>query len=152
MHFGRNRKPSELDPVLVLATQEVFEIMLGSRLEMASEPPPEDALEVTRMVGLAGLLCGVLTMRCSTRAAVRMAAKMLGTEAEKRGWEIWDALGEVCNMVAGNFKIKIPGWVTLPAFRADGDQRRNYKCHSSANASRCKRIFCLPKSGLSWLA
>jgi chemotaxis protein CheX len=34
---------------------------------------------------------------------------MLGIELDKVGPEIADALGEVCNMVAGNFKNKIPG-------------------------------------------
>jgi len=32
-----------------------------------------------------------------------------GVEAEKVGPEISDALGEVCNMIAGNFKNKISG-------------------------------------------
>jgi len=54
-------------------------------------------------------LCGVLTVRCSTKTAGRMASRMLGVEAEKAGQEMWDAVGEICNMVAGNFKNKIAG-------------------------------------------
>ena len=38
-----------------------------------------------------------------------MASKMLGVELDKVGPEVPDALGEVCNMVAGNFKNKIAG-------------------------------------------
>jgi chemotaxis protein CheX len=34
---------------------------------------------------------------------------MLGVPLEKAGPDISDALGEVCNMVAGNFKNKISG-------------------------------------------
>ena len=34
---------------------------------------------------------------------------MLGVELDKVSSEISDALGEVCNMVAGNFKNKISG-------------------------------------------
>ncbi|MFZ0318055.1 MAG: chemotaxis protein CheX [Candidatus Sulfotelmatobacter sp.] len=129
-------------PVLVLATQEVFETMLGSRLEMASEPPPEDALEVTGMVGLAGLLCGVLTVRCSTRAAGRMAGKMLGIEAENAVAEMWDAMGEVCNMVAGNFKNKISGlgdgcMLSVPTVITGGD----YNCRSLGSASTLQANF-----------
>jgi chemotaxis protein CheX len=33
---------------------------------------------------------------------------MLGKDVEEVGSEISDAIGEVCNMVAGNFKNKIP--------------------------------------------
>jgi len=61
------------------------------------------------MVGLAGQLSGVLSVRCSGKAAALMTSKMLGVELDKVGPEMSDALGEVCNMVAGNFKNKIPG-------------------------------------------
>jgi chemotaxis protein CheX len=61
------------------------------------------------MVGMAGQLRGILTVRCSSKSAARMAARMLGIDAEKVGPEMWDAVGEICNMVAGNFKNKIAG-------------------------------------------
>jgi chemotaxis protein CheX len=96
-------------PTLQLAMQEVFDLMLASPLEIPSQPPPEDGLDITAMVGLAGQLCGVLTVRCSSKTAGRMASRMLGIEAEKAGQEMWDAVGEICNMVAGNFKNKIAG-------------------------------------------
>jgi chemotaxis protein CheX len=34
---------------------------------------------------------------------------MLGVPLEKAGPEVSDALGEICNMVAGNFKNKVAG-------------------------------------------
>jgi chemotaxis protein CheX len=122
-------------PVLELAAQEVFETMLGSHLEAVSEPPPEEALDVTAMVGLAGLLCGVLTIRCSSRAGARMASKMLGIDPEKAAAEMWDAMGEICNMVAGNFKNKISGlgdgcMLSVPTVITGGE----YNCHSPGNA------------------
>jgi chemotaxis protein CheX len=91
-----------------MATREVFELMLGCQLTIpaaAEEPIPE----VTAMVGLAGQLCGVLSVRCDGKAAALMTSKMLGVELDKVGPEISDAIGEVCNMVAGNFKNKIAG-------------------------------------------
>jgi chemotaxis protein CheX len=96
-------------PTLQLAMQEVFELMLACPLEVPSEPPPEDGLDITSMVGLAGQLCGILSVRCSSKSAGRMASRMLGIDAEKAGPEMWDAVGEICNMVAGNFKNKISG-------------------------------------------
>ena len=95
-------------PLLETATREVFELMLGCQLALnatAEEPKPE----VTAMVGLAGMLCGVLSVRCDGKAAALMTSKMLGVELDKVGAEVSDALGEVCNMVAGNFKNKIAG-------------------------------------------
>lgn len=96
-------------PTLQLAMQEVFELMLACPLVVPPEVPSEEGLDITSMVGLAGQLCGILSVRCSSKSAARMASRMLGIEAEKAGPEMWDAVGEICNMVAGNFKNKITG-------------------------------------------
>jgi chemotaxis protein CheX len=95
-------------PVLDLAIREVFELMLGSRLD-ASGDDAQDHHGITAMVGLAGQICGVLSIRCHPKAATRMAFKMLGVEPSPGSREIQDAFGEICNMVAGNFKNKIAG-------------------------------------------
>jgi chemotaxis protein CheX len=95
-------------PLLEMATREVFELMLSCQLTVATTPE-ESTPEVTAMVGLAGQLCGVLSVCCGNKAAALMASKMLGVELDKVGAEVSDALGEVCNMVAGNFKNKIAG-------------------------------------------
>jgi chemotaxis protein CheX len=95
-------------PLLDVATREVFELMLGCQL--TAPATPENARpDVTAMVGLAGQLCGVLSVRCDGKAAALMTSKMLGVELDKVGPQMSDALGEVCNMVAGNFKNKIAG-------------------------------------------
>lgn len=107
LHSARGRE--HWLPILQQAMQEVFELMLACSLEVPTEAPPEQALDTTSMVGLAGELCGILTIRCSARTAAGMASRMLGTDLERAGPEKWDALGEICNMVAGNFKNKIAG-------------------------------------------
>jgi chemotaxis protein CheX len=95
-------------PLLEMSTREVFELMLSSELTLAQNVDTT-SLDVTAMVGLAGQLCGVLSVRCGGHAAALMTSKMLGVEVDKVGPEMSDALGEVCNMVAGNFKNKISG-------------------------------------------
>jgi chemotaxis protein CheX len=95
-------------PILELAVQEVFEIMLGCRLEPAAGSEQKVASEVTAMVGLAGELCGILSMGCGSRSAHLIAARMLGSDVAS-GEQVWDALGEICNMIAGNFKNKLSG-------------------------------------------
>jgi chemotaxis protein CheX len=101
---GRERLVSLLE----LATREVFQLMLATELTVPATPVKPHQ-EVTSMVGLAGQLCGVLSVRCEEKAAILMTCKMLGVEADKVGPEMSDALGEICNMVAGNFKNKITG-------------------------------------------
>ena len=95
-------------PLLDTSVREVFELMLGSSLAVPAIVE-NTKLDVTSMVGLAGQLSGVLTVRCGQKAAALMTSKMLGVTLEAVSAEEADALGEVCNMVAGNFKNKIAG-------------------------------------------
>ena len=113
---------------LQLAAQEVFELMVGCSLQIPEAPPLEEGLDITSMVGLAGKLCGIMTVRCSTQAAKCMASRMLGIEIDTAGPEMLDAVGEICNMAAGNFKNKIPGlgdgcMLSVPTVITGGDYR-----------------------------
>jgi chemotaxis protein CheX len=95
-------------PLIDVAAREVFDLMLGCQL---TSPGGEQhaELEITSMVGMAGQLCGVFSVRCDKQSAALITSKMLGVELDQVGAEMADALGEVCNMVAGNFKNKISG-------------------------------------------
>lgn len=107
--LGENASVQEgWNAVLEIAVREVFELMLGCHLT-ACNHPADEALDVTAMVGLAGRLCGVMSIQCSAKSGAIMASKMLGMEPERIGPEMCDAFGEICNMVAGNFKNKITG-------------------------------------------
>jgi chemotaxis protein CheX len=96
-------------PILELATEEVFEIMLGRRVKPAREVNHEPSAEFTAMVGLAGALCGILTFSCDRKTARVVATCMLGPEIADSPDQVSDALGEICNMIAGNFKNKLAG-------------------------------------------
>jgi chemotaxis protein CheX len=94
--------------LLQVGAKEVFQIMLQT--ELASLPNAEEltpAGDVTAMVGLAGALCGVMTIRCDSRTAEKMAGRMLGSVGAVDPKDVPDAIAEICNMVAGNFKSKI---------------------------------------------
>ncbi len=95
-------------PILELAVEEVFEIMVGSRVKPVKSSEHAVHAEFTAMVGLAGSLCGVVTVRCDAEAARRIAKSMLGDTADSEQ-QVADALGEICNMITGNFKNKLAG-------------------------------------------
>jgi chemotaxis protein CheX len=121
-------------PLLEVAAREVFELMLGCHLTAPTTSTGE-SLNITSMVGLAGQLCGVMSIRCSGKSATIMASKMLGVEADKIGSELSDAMGEICNMVAGNFKNKIAGlsdgcMLSVPTVITGSD----YDLHSPADS------------------
>jgi chemotaxis protein CheX len=103
-----DKVPEGWGPLLELAAREVFEIMLGCKLEAQNAAGPV-ANDFTAMVGLAGQLCGLLTLRCSAQSAALMASKMLGMDVKETDQQMWDAIGEIANMIAGNFKNKLTG-------------------------------------------
>ena len=103
-----NAEVSTLRSVLELATTEVFDLMVGTKLEPHNGDSPAD-LDITAMIGLAGSLCGVISIRCSSAAGRLIAAKMLGVPVEEADQSMRDAIAEIVNMVAGNFKSKLSG-------------------------------------------
>ena len=106
--LAANGRHEDWVPLMEVAAREVFELMLGCKLTVP-EAASDDNLGITSMVGLAGKLCGVLSVRCDGKAAALMTSKMLGVDVDKVGAEMSDAMGEIANMVAGNFKNKISG-------------------------------------------
>ncbi len=90
-------------PILELAIQEVFEIMLGCQVKPIVQSEHKPSGEFTAMVGLAGALCGILTVSCDANIARHIATCMLGDAASSEE-QAADALGEICNMITGNFE------------------------------------------------
>ena len=89
------------------------------------------------MVGLAGDLCGLLSFRCATPSAHRIAAQMLGGDEVPSEECVRDALGEICNMVAGSFKAQISGlahqcMLSIPTVITGKD----YQLHPMADGAR----------------
>ncbi len=91
--------------IMECAALEVFELMAGIRPDFLTTTE-EPSGEQTAMVGMAGALCGMTTLRCTRTTAARLASLMLGDDASNPSASR-DALGELCNMIAGNFKSKI---------------------------------------------
>ncbi len=96
----------EWEQLLREGASEVFEMMVGIPLCSCSTPSPDPPGEFTAVVGVAGPISGVFSIRCDQKTAFGIACGMLGVELNEARGEVWDALGELCNMVIGNFKAK----------------------------------------------
>ncbi|MBZ5628029.1 MAG: chemotaxis protein CheX [Acidobacteriia bacterium] len=124
--------------MLTLAAQEVFAMMLGATLE--SCPADEEVVpQYTSMVGLAGALCGLMRIQCTAASAHKIASSMLGGDPGAVPDALLDAMGEVCNMVAGNFKSKLLGvtdscMLSVPTVITGAD----YDLHPVGNGLRCQ--------------
>jgi CheY-specific phosphatase CheX len=94
--------------ILEQAAIEVFEMMAGARLEPLPTSEEKAAGDRTAVVGMAGALCGMTTIRCSSAVAAKLAGRMLGGTAPTSPSTVGDALGELCYVVAARFKAKFP--------------------------------------------
>ncbi|MGA8540350.1 MAG: chemotaxis protein CheX [Terriglobales bacterium] len=127
-------------PILEHATQEVFAIMLGCQIKSAGPSEQKVVGGITAIVGLAGALCGVVTVCCALQTAGQIAHGMLGDTADSEG-QVVDALGEICNMIAGNFKNKLAGtdercMLSVPSVISGAE----YKFHSLVDGSSVQTV------------
>jgi chemotaxis protein CheX len=91
---------------------EVFGMMLGLEtsvlLEECSAIATASALR-TAIVGFSGALRGACEVRMASMAARTVTSAMLGNPlVDEEDPSIDDAVGEICNMVAGGWKNRIP--------------------------------------------
>jgi chemotaxis protein CheX len=90
------------------ATGEVFSTMLGMDVRPAAthldHASPSVIDGIMAFVGLAGPWMGTGVISCSVRFACRVCATLLMTEANAVNEEVLDAVGEIANMIVGNFK------------------------------------------------
>lgn len=135
------------------ATMDVFSTMLGMDLTLAethmdrASPSVNDG--VMAFVGVAGPWMGNGIISCNAAFACKLCATFLMTEATAVNEEVLDAVGEIANMVIGNFKtvaesmvgplnLSVPtviygrnftskslgnsDWIVMPFSTIDGDQ------------------------------
>ncbi|MFP5236755.1 MAG: chemotaxis protein CheX [Acidobacteriota bacterium] len=97
--------PRKLDE----SVEEVFATMLALQCRRDDEACREDGRErATAVVGFGGLLSGACVFSCSEAAARKIAAQMTGMDFAEIDATVKDAMGEICNMLAGSWKGRIP--------------------------------------------
>lgn len=87
------------------AVEEVFEAMLG----MVCRPEPASAdtgRGIVASVAFAGPLEGECRLRLTREAALAVTAELMGVTDEALAF---DTVGELCNMIAGSWKSRLPG-------------------------------------------
>jgi chemotaxis protein CheX len=100
----------ELINPFVLATQQVFETMLGAKLTRGplgwkqSHAPTH---EVSGLIGLCGSLQGMVVVTIGRNTALRAAETMLGSTPQEINGDVVDAVGELTNMIAGAAKTAL---------------------------------------------
>ena len=97
-------------PLLELSAREVFDIMLCTKLHSFEPPANRQTKEISPpWSDWPAVSAGSSASAAHDQAARIMASKMLGMPVEEVDNDSWDALGEIANMIAGNFKGKLSG-------------------------------------------
>lgn len=96
--------PANLDE----SVYEVFRMMLGAECEREDGQHGFEAESITGVVGFGGLLSGACVFRCGAHDAMKVAALMTGMEFTEIDDTVKDGVGEICNMLAGAWKGKVP--------------------------------------------
>jgi chemotaxis protein CheX len=115
------------------SVEEVFQLMLGVECRRDSPQPTLEQESVTAVVGFGGLLSGACVFSCGKRAALKIAEHMTGMEFQEIDDTVKDGIGEICNMLAGGWKAKVPDLaancgLSVPAVITG----RNYNLHVQA--------------------
>jgi len=96
--------PRNLDATV----EEVFRLMLGVNCQRFPGPMEAEPESVTAVVGFGGLLSGACVFRTGSTGAMKIAAHMTGMEFAEVDDTVQDGIGEICNMLAGAWKGKVP--------------------------------------------
>lgn len=97
------------DPLnLDASVEEVFRLMLGLQCRPESGPEECEPDSVTAVVGFGGLLSGACVLSTGRSVALKIAGHMAGMTFEEIDDTVKDAIGEICNMLAGAWKGKMP--------------------------------------------
>lgn len=102
--FSLIADPGNLDA----SVEETFALMLGTNCSRTAEDRLDGQDFLIAVVGFGGILSGACVIRCCKQAAMKMAACMTGTEFTSVDGTVQDAICEICNIVAGSWKSRIP--------------------------------------------
>lgn len=123
------------------SVDEVFRMMLGASC-FAADSLPEEPETITAVVGFGGALSGACVFRSGLSAALVIAGRLTGTEFPAIDDTVKDAIGEVCNMLAGTWKRRLPELsakcgLSIPAVITGS----NYRIHVQAPEFRLHRVY-----------
>jgi chemotaxis protein CheX len=130
------------------SVEEVFQLMLGVDCRRDSRPVLHEQESVTAVVGFGGMLSGACVFRSNGSAAIKIAALMTGMEFDEIDDTVKDAIGEICNMLAGAWKGKVPDLaancgLSVPAVITG----RDYNLHVQAPEFQLHHTYRFAESG-----
>lgn len=103
---GKISPQTEWADILRAVAIETFATMAGITALVPEAGERFILTEVVGMVGIAGHMRAMLSLRCSLKSATMISSRMLRVSFEEAASQKCDAVGEICNIIAGSFKAK----------------------------------------------
>ncbi len=124
------------------SVEEVFRLMLGIECHRQTGAAALDKESVTAVVGFGGLLSGACLFRSAAGTAIKIAAQMTGMDFAEVDDTVKDGIGEICNMLAGSWKGKVPELaancgLSIPAVITG----RDYRLHVQAPEFQIHHVY-----------
>ncbi len=134
------------------AVQDVFGTMLGVDCSAGDAPAATAGQEsFSVLIGLAGVISGSCMLRADKTSSHHIASLLTGAEDASED-TVKDALGEVCNMVAGTWKRCVPELASTcmlsPPTVISGT---DYSLHSMPGDLRMQRYYSIGNSGFAFM-
>lgn len=101
---GITQETERFEQYLDRAADEVFSTMMGVACRPVEECPRNERQSLAAVIGVAGAMSGSMVLHSGSRAAMRMTERMTGTAPASVDALVRDAVGELCNMLAGAWK------------------------------------------------
>jgi chemotaxis protein CheX len=106
----------------IASVKTVFETMVMTNVTVGKPIPAgggnDPVVDVSAVIGLSGDAVGAVVLSFDMDTASNIASKFAGIELKPDHPDFSDALGELCNMVAGQAKAKLEGLncsISLPS-------------------------------------
>jgi chemotaxis protein CheX len=140
---GVDHQIQVLTQSLDAAVEEVFHLMAGVHCLPTSQCPVEERQMISAIIGLAGAMSGTCVLYSGERVALRVAEVLTGIATPNLNDTMKDAIGEMCNMIAGAWKGRLSplssGCMLSTPTIISGT---NYQIHSQKPAFRIERFYC----------
>ncbi|MDR1291224.1 MAG: chemotaxis protein CheX [Planctomycetaceae bacterium] len=98
-----------INPFIVAVTK-TLETMVGCKVTRGTptlKKEPQTLFPISGIIGLSGVVVGTVILTMSKELAIKSAAVMLMEEFDDLNADVYDAVGELTNMIAGNAKAQL---------------------------------------------
>jgi chemotaxis protein CheX len=94
----------------IIAVTKTLETMVGCKVTREApqlKKNPQTLYPISGIIGLSGVVAGTVVLTMSKELALKSASAMLMEDCKELNADVFDAVGELTNVIAGNAKAQL---------------------------------------------